>query len=89
MHWRYGPGRVMGSIAQQWDRGPTDSNATQFALGYNYFMSRRTDLYAVASYIRNHSQAQYSPGSAGSPGGFTPRPGEDGAAVMAGVRHRF
>jgi predicted porin len=89
MHWRYGPGRVMGSIAQQWDRGPTDSNATQFALGYDYFMSRRTDLYAVASFIRNHGQAQYSPGSAGSPGGFTPRPGEDGAAVMLGVRHRF
>jgi predicted porin len=89
MHWRYGPGRVMGSIAQQWDRGPTDSNAIQFALGYNYFMSRRTDLYAVASFIRNHGQAQYSPGSAGSPGGFTPQPGEDGRAVMIGVRHRF
>jgi predicted porin len=89
MHWRYGPGRVMASIAHQWDRGPTDSDASLFALGYNYFMSRRTDLYAVGAFIRNQGFAQYSPASGGSPGGFTPTPGEDGLAAMIGVRHRF
>jgi predicted porin len=89
LHYHYGPGRIMAAVAQQDDRTPSHSNATQFALGYDYFLSRRTDLYAVASYIRNHSLAQFSPATAGSPGGFTPGPGEDGSALQLGIRHHF
>jgi predicted porin len=89
VHYLTGPGRIMASVARQNDRMATNSDATLFALGYDYFLSKRTDLYAVASFIRNDNQAQYSPATAGSPGGFTRTPGEDGRAFQLGVRHRF
>jgi predicted porin len=89
LHYRYGPGRIMASIARQNDRSAAHSDAMQYALGYDYFVSKRTDLYAVASFINNRGQAQYSPGIAGAPGGFTRSPGEDGRAFVVGMRHKF
>jgi predicted porin len=89
LHYRLGPGRILASVAHQNDRTVSDSDAVLFALGYNYFLSKRTDIYAVASFIRNHNEAQYSPATAGAPGGFTKAPGEDGRAFQLGVRHRF
>lgn len=89
LHYRRGPGRIVASVAHQDDQTPSDSDATLFALGYNYYLSRRTDIYAVASFIKNDNEAQYSPATAGAPGGFTKFPGEDGRAFQLGVRHRF
>jgi predicted porin len=89
LQYRIGPGRLMASVAYQNDRTASDSDATQFALGYFHNMSKRTDLYMAASFIRNLREAQYSPGIAGTPGGFTRSPGEDGRAFQIGVRHRF
>jgi predicted porin len=89
LQYRVGASRFLASIARQNDRTPSDSDATLLALGYNYFLSKRTDVYAVASYIKNDNEAQYSPATAGSPGGFTPAPGENGRAFQLGVRHRF
>jgi predicted porin len=87
--YRVGASRFLGSVARQNDRTPSNSDATLLALGYNYFFSKRTDVYAVASYIKNDNEAQYSPASGGAPGGFTPAPGENGRAFQLGVRHRF
>jgi predicted porin len=89
LHYRYGPGKIIASVSHQNDRTPSDSDATMFALGYDYFLSKRTDLYAAASFIRNNNEAQFSPAIAGVPGGFTRSPGEDGRAFQLGVRHRF
>ena len=89
LHYRLGAGRILASIAHQHDRTSSDSDALLFALGYNYFLSKRTDIYAVASFIKNDSEAQYSPATAGAPGGFTKAPGDDGRAFQLGVRHRF
>jgi predicted porin len=89
LHVRTGPGRIMASVARQNDRMASDSDATLFALGYDYFLSKRTDLYAVAAFIKNDNEAQYSPATAGSPSGFTRTPGEDGRAFQLGIRHRF
>jgi len=88
-HYKIGSGRIMASYSHQDDRTRSDSDANQYAIGYDHFLSKRTDLYAVASFIKNNNDAQYSPGTAGSPGGFTPKPGEDGRAFQIGVRHRF
>lgn len=88
-HYRRGPGEILASVARQNDRTPSNSDATLFALGYRYFLSKRTNLYAVAAFIRNQREAQYSPASAGVPGGFTRAPGEDGRAFQLGVRHAF
>ncbi len=89
LHYRIGPNRIMASVAHQSDRTTSSSNALLFALGYNYFFSKRTDIYAVAAFIRNDNEAQYSPATAGAPGGFTRAPGDDGRALQLGVRHRF
>ena len=88
-HYKLGSGRVMASLAHQNDRTVSNSDADMFALAYDHFLSKRTDVYVAASLIKNDNAAQYSPGISGSPGGFTRTPGEDGRAFQIGVRHRF
>ncbi|WP_020653764.1 porin [Massilia niastensis] len=89
LHYRLGSGRVMASYAHQNDRTASNSDANLYAIGYDYFLSKRTDLYTVAAFIKNDNEAQYSPGTAGNPGGFTETPGADGRALQIGIRHRF
>ena len=89
LHYKVGAGRVMASVAHQNDRTASDSDANLFALGYDYNLSKRTDVYAVAAFITNKNDGQYIPGAAGSPGGFTKTPGENTRAYQIGVRHRF
>jgi predicted porin len=89
LQYRIGPGRIIASVAHQNDHMVTDSDATMYAVGYNYYLSKRTDIYTAASIIINNGQAQFSPAIAGAPGGFTPAPGDDGRAFLLGVRHRF
>jgi predicted porin len=89
MHYRVGAGRIMASVAHQNDRTASDSDANLFALGYDYNLSKRTDIYTVIAQINNKNEAQYIPGAAGSPGGFAKFPGENTRAVQVGIRHRF
>jgi predicted porin len=89
MQYRFGPGKILASVAHENDRTSGDADATQYALGYDYFVSKRTDLYVAASLIVNQNWAQFSPTIAGVPGGFTDAPGDNGAAVQVGIRHRF
>jgi predicted porin len=88
-HLRMGAGRFMVSIAQQNDRTSSDSDARLVAFGYDYNLSKRTDLYTVAAQIHNTNDGQYIPGAAGSPGGFAKTPGERTRAFQVGIRHRF
>lgn len=89
LHYNLGSGRIMTSYAHQNDRTSSNSDADLFALGYDHFLSKRTDLYTVAAIIKNQNDGQYAPGTAGNPGGFTKRPGDDGRALQVGIRHRF
>ncbi|MBQ5950014.1 porin [Massilia sp. ST3] len=89
LHYKIGSGRVMASYAHQNDRTASNSDANLFAIGYDHFLSKRTDLYTVVANIKNKNEAQYAPGTAGNPGGFTKGPGEDGRALQVGIRHRF
>ncbi len=89
MHYTVGSGRVMGSISHQNDRSASNNDATQFAIGYDYNLSKRTDIYSVASSIHNNNEAQYAQGIAGSPGGFTSALGGAARAFNFGMRHRF
>lgn len=89
LHYRLGSGRVMASVAHQNDRTVSDSDANLFALGYDYNLSKRTDIYTVVAQINNKNEGQYTPGSAGSPGGFAKTPGTNNRAVQVGIRHRF
>jgi predicted porin len=89
MHYRVGAGRIMASVAHQNDRSASDSDANLFALGYDYNLSKRTDIYTVIAQINNKNEGQYIPGAAGSPGGFAKVPGSNNRAIQIGVRHRF
>ncbi|MCG2585878.1 porin [Massilia sp. TS11] len=88
-HYRIGAGRVMASLARQNDRSVSNSDATQYAVGYDYFLSKRTDVYTVLGIIKNTNDAQYAPSTAGAPGGFTAAPGETGRSIQIGIRHKF
>jgi predicted porin len=89
LHYRVGAGRVMASVAKLDDRRPANSDATLLALGYDHNLSKRTDVYTVLSSIRNQNAGQFTPGTAGSPGGFALVPGDDNHAMQVGIRHRF
>lgn len=89
MHYRIGAGRIMASVARQDDRTDSDSDATLMAIGYDHNLSKRTDVYTVFSHIKNQNDGQYTPGVAGTPGGFTKVAGENSHSFQVGVRHRF
>ena len=89
MHYKIGAGRIMASVARQNDRTASNSDATLVAVGYDYNLSKRTDVYTVLANISNKNDGQYTPGAAGAPGGFGKVPGEDTRAVQIGIRHRF
>jgi predicted porin len=89
MHYRMGAGRLMGSVNHVNDKTSYDADATQYSLGYDYGLSKRTDIYSVVSFIHNQNSAQYAPGAASAPGGFTATPGDSSHAFQIGIRHRF
>ena len=89
MHYKVGDGRIMTSFSKQDDRTLSNSDVSQFAIGYDYNLSKRTDIYTVVGSIKNKNDAQYAPGVASAPGGFTSAPGVSGRALQIGVRHKF
>lgn len=89
MHYRVGSGRFMGSVARQNDRTFSNSDATMFAIGYDYHLSKRTDIYTVASNIKNTNDGQFAPSAASAPGGFAPNPGDTVRGYQVGIRHKF
>jgi GBP family porin len=88
-HYRFGSNRLLAAVSHTNDKLPTDGDSLLYALGYDYFLSKRTDLYAAVAHIRNSNRAQLALGGAGYVGGATATPGQDGNAVQFGVRHRF
>lgn len=89
MHYKVGNGRIMASYSHQDDKTLSNSDVTQYGLGYDYNLSKRTDVYAVYGYVKNQNDGQYAPGAASASGGFTELPGQPGRAFQFGIRHRF
>ena len=56
-----------------------DSDATQFTLGYNYNLSKRTKVYGYYTKVNNKAGASYMTGVAG----------DDFSSFAVGVRHNF
>jgi len=79
----------MASIVRQDDKTVSNSDVTQYAVGYDYNLSKRTDIYTVAAYIKNQNDGQYAIGAASASGGFTSQPGESSKGFQIGMRHRF
>jgi len=91
--YRVGPGRILASVARQNDRMPSDSDATLFALGYNYFLSKRTDLYAVAAYQHANGTQRLSDGTTQAAQASIGSYGYNGTSTqeiaIVGIRHKF
>jgi predicted porin len=88
-HYKVGAGRIMASVVRQDDKRADASDATQYGLGYDYNLSKRTDVYLVGAYIKNTNDGQYAIGAASASGGFTAKPGDSSKGVQVGMRHRF
>ena len=56
-----------------------DSDATQYTLGYNYNLSKRTKVYGYYTRVNNSTNATYMTGTAGV----------DFSSVAVGIRHNF
>jgi predicted porin len=56
-----------------------DTNATQFTLGYNYNLSKRTKLFAFYTQVDNKDNAIY----------YVTNAGDKFSSLAAGVRHNF
>ncbi|PUA18198.1 porin [Glaciimonas sp. PCH181] len=65
------------------DAGSQKGKLTQFNLGTDYFLSKRTDLYAFASYLR--AKDAINPGILGDTTGGS----NNQTAVTVGIRHKF
>ena len=72
----------MASYIRKNDKTAFNQDAEQFALGYRYYLSKRTDVYTAYARIRNKNGAGYTVGSA-IEGGTGDR------AVNLGLRHLF
>lgn len=79
-----GPGNILASYIRHKDRTATHQNATQMAIGYEYYLSKRTVWYTDYSRIRNDNNAGFTVGNAGD---ITVGSGDRGFAT--GLRHTF
>jgi predicted porin len=77
-----GPHTFLASYIDKDDKTRFNQDAHQFAVGYRYGLSKRTELYAVAAKITNKNGAGYTVGSA-------IEAGSGNKAVDLGVRHAF
>lgn len=80
--YRTGPHRVLLSAIRHDDRTAARRDARQFAVGYLYALSRRSDLYTAYGHIGNDNDATFKVGNATDDG-------SGNAAFNLGFRHVF
>lgn len=81
-----GLGEIKVSVARTNESGPgvDADDATQFALGYMYRLSKRTSIYAFGSRVRNKGAAEYNVGT-----GIAAVSGAGVTGLQLGVSHDF
>ncbi|MFJ9533819.1 porin [Herbaspirillum sp. NPDC101396] len=72
----------LASYIRKNDKTVLNQDADQFALGYRYALSKRTDLYAMYAHIKNKNGAPYTVGS-------SIEAGSGNSAWNMGIRHTF
>jgi len=72
----------LASYIRKNDKTALNQDADQFALGYRYALSKRTDLYAMYAHIKNKNGAPYTVGS-------SIEAGSGNSAWNMGIRHTF
>lgn len=73
---------ILASYIHKDDKTEFNQDASQWALGYRYALSTRTDLYASFAKISNKNGAAYTVGSA-------IEAGSGNKAVSLGICHAF
>jgi predicted porin len=82
-----GPGSIIASYSQTKDSNTASSTAKQFALGYTYSLSKRTNLYTSYSHINNNSNSFFAVGTASDQ--YAGSPGMSSSGYALGIRHMF
>lgn len=83
-----GPGTVLLDFGQYKRLGDSAGDSTSMALRYDYWLSKRTGLYAGVGHVRNGSAATFTmSGSQGA--GFPARPGASVTSFVLGMVSRF
>jgi predicted porin len=77
-----GAHKLYASYVRHDDKTAAARNANQWALGYTYSLSKRTDLYAAYGHIANSNGATFKVGNA-------TETGSGNAATNLGIRHIF
>lgn len=70
-------------------RNSTTTGATQWSLGYDHNLSKRTALYAVYTKVDNEATAAYGVGTGVTTGAVTPAAGNDPRSISFGMKHTF
>jgi len=83
-----GPGSFIASYIKKDDRLNTNKDGKQFAVGYLYSLSKRTNVYTTYSRISNGDAATWTVGDASS-GGSAPSAGNNSTGFTVGLRHKF
>jgi predicted porin len=78
----FGASTVLASYVRKDDKNAANRDADQWAIGYRYSLSKRTDVYAAYASINNKNGAGYTVGSA-------IEAGSGDKAFNLGVRHTF
>lgn len=78
----FGPHTVLASYVRKDDKAAPNQDANQWAVGYRYALSKRTDLYTAYARIKNKNGAGYTVGSA-------IEAGSGNKAFNLGIRHAF
>jgi predicted porin len=83
-----GPGTILLDYGQYKRVGDSDGDSTSMAIRYDYFLSKRTALYAGVGHVRNGSAATFTmSGSQGA--GFPTHPGASVTSFVLGMVSRF
>lgn len=83
----YGVGRFMASYIRKEDRTSANLSANQIALGYTYYLSKRTSLYTSIARIHNNALAGAATGFYRV--GNATEQGSGSRAFNVGIRHTF
>ena len=88
-HIPMGPGTVRVGYASANAKGVgiDDNDATQFAVGYLYDLSKRTSLYGTVARVNNKGHASFVVDS--NPALPATNPAKDSTGYELGIRHRF
>jgi len=84
-----GTGTLTVGYSRLDDKRNTNADVDSFGAAYTYPLSKRTDLNAAITQVKNNANAQALPGGNGFLGGVTAYGGKDATSYQFSLRHKF